>query len=718
MPGVVRFGEFQVDLRAGELCRNGQLLRIQELHFRILAFLLERPGEVITRQELRDRLWPPDVFLDFDHSINKGISRLRSLLNDSADTPRFIETVGKRGYRFAAPVEAAPPAADGAGADAPSLTREARRSRWLSRLRPWAVVAAMAGLLAFAAVARLPKETQGPLLSRPFTSNPGFENMPAFSPDGQTLAFVWSGSGMPEKDGIWLQRVESDEARQLTHSNADLTPAWSPDGERLAIVRRLGGERFAIYLIASSGGGERKLAEITAWTTSLVAVDWSPDGRSLATTDGGESGAMIVLISVEGGEKRRVTPPDPSIPGDTRPKFSPDGRMIAFRRTRNSSVEDIYLAPNMAASGSPQAGAVRRLTFDNRGIQGLAWAADSQSLIFSSQRLGNLPSLWRIPVSGGEPIQLTETGISAVLPAISQRTNRLAYVRQFTDVNIWRRETSGDGPAQPLIASSTLLDSGPQYSPDGFQIAFRSARSGSDEVWICDAGGNRQRRLTNFNGPLTGSPRWSPDGSWLAFESRQYGHADIYLMRPDGSGMKRLTTEMSNESVPSWSADGRWIYFASDRTAKWQVWKQAPAGGAALQVTSNGGFAAFESRDGQFLYYSKVAPQSGLWRLNPSGERTRQEELVIQDLEAEMWGNWAINGSGIWFLRYPRDTRPRVAEISFYDPTTKSRREIARMERTPARWDSGLAVSMDSKWILFAQVDQAGSDIMLVEHFR
>jgi len=100
----VRFGVFEVDLQAGELRKHGVRLRVQEQPFQVLAMLLERPGQTVTREELRNRLWTAETFVDFDHGVNKAVNRIRDLLGDSATSPRFVETVPRRGYRFIAEV--------------------------------------------------------------------------------------------------------------------------------------------------------------------------------------------------------------------------------------------------------------------------------------------------------------------------------------------------------------------------------------------------------------------------------------------------------------------------------------------------------------------------------------------------------------------------------------------------------------------------------------
>jgi cholera toxin transcriptional activator len=102
---IVRFGAFEADLTAGELRKNGARIRLQEQPFQVLAFMLERPGDVLTREEIRQKLWPADTFVDFDHSLNTAVNKLREALGDSASSPRYVETLARRGYRFLAPVE-------------------------------------------------------------------------------------------------------------------------------------------------------------------------------------------------------------------------------------------------------------------------------------------------------------------------------------------------------------------------------------------------------------------------------------------------------------------------------------------------------------------------------------------------------------------------------------------------------------------------------------
>jgi Tol biopolymer transport system component len=277
---------------------------------------------------------------------------------------------------------------------------------------------------------------------------------------------------------------------------------------------------------------------------------------------------------------------------------------------------------------------------------------------------------------------------------------------------IWRRDLNSSVSASPpnKLISSTRRESGPQFSPDGSKIAFESTRSGAYEVWLCQRDGSNLLQLTHFSPSVTGTPRWSPDGRQIVFDSRPAGNGDIFVIDSQGGSPRKLTSEPSNEVVPGWSRDGLWIYFASDRTGGWEVWKMPSTGGSAVQVTHHGGFAAFESPDGRFLYYAKGLVVPGLWRIPTNGG---EEVQVISSLEAGYWGYWAVVENGIYYL----DTTTKPA-IAFLDITTNRITPVFDLENGPVEDAPGLAVSPDKKTILYTQLDTSYSDILLVENFQ
>jgi Tol biopolymer transport system component/serine/threonine protein kinase len=542
----------------------------------------------------------------------------------------------------------------------------------------------------------------------PFTSFPGAEFRPSFSPDGNQLAFEWNGEKEDNYD-IYAKLVDNSALLRLTtHPARDYSPAWSPDGRSIAFLRSLRPENVLpamdVYLVSALGGADRKLAEGIR-TTESPSLSWSPDGKFLAlgdkTSPDGPDG--IFLLEIGSGQRRKLTSPPAQIEGDSTPAFSPDGRKLAFVRWVTSGVSDLYLTP--AAGGEP-----KRITFDNATIRGLAWTPDGEEIVFASERRG-VSSLWRISARGGEPELAEAIGSSVQYPIVSSRGDRLAFTQLINDTNIYRVDLTAPASqrsSRDKFLASTLEDDSPQYSPDGKSIVFGSTRSGSFEIWLCGSEGQQPRQLTTMGGPLTGTPRWSPDSRQIAFDSRSQGNADIYVISVEGGAPRRLTTEPSEDVVPGWSKDGRWVYFCSNRGGRREIYKLPSEGGPAVQVTTQGGFECFESPDGQFLYYTKRSYDSTLWRRPTAGG---EETLAFNSDRVIHMRNWALSNQGVYFAS-------SESAIEFLNFATGKATPVATAEKRLTRGVPGLTVSADGKWMLFTQIEQQGSDIMLMENFR
>jgi Tol biopolymer transport system component len=391
---------------------------------------------------------------------------------------------------------------------------------------------------------------------------------------------------------------------------------------------------------------------------------------------------------------------------DSQPAFSPDGRTLAFIREVAVGVRDIHLL-TLAEDFQPM-GEPKRLTFENRLTFRPVWTLGGHEIIFSSgPYLG--PNLFRIAASGsGKAQRLAGVGEDGSEAAISHRAQRLVYTRDLVDMNIWRLEVPGPhgkiGSPMKVIAS-TRVDGDAQFSPNGKKIAFNSNQRGSFEIWTCDNDGSNAQQLTELGG-YCGTPRWSPDGGRITFDSNLEGQWEIYVTSAHGGRPKRLTSHPAADALTSWSRDGRWIYFASDRSEEYQVWKVPSGGGEAVRVTRKGGYAALESPDSQWVYYTKSHEVSGLWKMRrDGGEETQVLESVIGPA-------FAIVNKGIYFIPRP-DSAGRYS-IQFFDFATKKNRSVTTIE-SPGGY---LSVSPDGRWFLYSQVDQQGSDLMLVENFR
>ena len=712
------FGQFQLDLATGELrCQNGASVRIQQQPLQVLRLLLEADGRVISRDELRAALWPQETFVDFEHSVNTAVKKLRKALEDSVQNPKFIETVPKVGYRFLAPVEWVTETSNNhpPRTDVPSPITDERASQperakplWLSR-SVLAIALMAAGSIALLLLYRSPllrSKAPEPSISLAVTSV-GEKYSPSLSPDGKQLAFAWNG-GTGLHFSIYVKLLGTEEPLRLTRQESiDFNPVWSPDGHYIAFGRIKKGDT-GIYIAPSLGGAERKIRD-THWEERdfdqvfwyFGRLSWSPDGKLLAFSDRTSSSepTSIYLLSLDSLSTRRVT--SPGLPGDYNPVFSPDGRTLGFNRG-SQGVTSIYTMP--VAGGQE-----RRLITGSQFGWGLAWTSDGRDIIFGRAGwLAKFGWLWKVSARGGEPRRL-QLGQEGTEPFI--RGSRLVYARQVSNLNIWRKQLDSKHSSLPAdrFLSSTAIESGPQYSPDGSSIAFESTRSGSYEIWMCRSDGTNLVQLTHFNS-VTGTPRWSPDGRQIAFDSRATGNADIFVMDPQSGPPRQLTNETSADVIPSWSRDGRWIYFASTRSGPWEVWKMPSTGGPAAQVTRHGGYGAFESPDGKFLYYTKYPAVSGVWRMPTSGG---EETLVVAGVEPEFWGYWAVVEKGIYYL----DTTA-VPAIAFFDFTSRQVTRVVELQTRPAREATGLAVSPNGRAILYTQLDALTRDIVLVDNFQ
>jgi len=653
----------------------------------------------------------PELPPKLEEIINKALEKDRDLRCQSAaelcaDLKRLKRDT-ESGRGVAALHERRPPTA---------VTDRRYTRRWLLGASGGALVAVVAVLLALNVtglrdrILRRAAPTQPalpPLRAVPFTTFPGQEDLPAFSPDGSQIAFVWNGEKEDNWD-IYVKVVGTESVLRLTtNPEIDRAPAWSPDGRYIAFHRHTETED-GIFLVPALGGPERKFysPHLGAYWPSEF-LDWSPDGKFLAFTEEvpGQELTRISVVSVETLEKRAVTSPPPSVhTGDFWPRFSPDGRILAFLRFSVPGATEIWLVP--VAGGEP-----KRLTYDNVGIEGLTWTPDGAHIIYSSVRGGTI-GLWKISVAGGEAEQLPVGRENAFWPALSRDGRRLAYSQRFGNENIWRFEVPrGPGSAKPptKLIASTESEWSQQFSPDGKRIVFVSTRSGNGEIWVCDSEGSKAVQLTNIGRPGPGTPRWSPDGRQVVFDCNAGGNLDIYVVRVEGGPPRRLTSEKSEEAVPSWSRDGRWIYFASDRTGNWQVWKMPAEGGKAVQLTKGGGLAAFESYDGKTLYYAKGLTVPGLWEVPVEGG---EETLVLEQLAAQLWGYWGLTQDGIYY--YNAKTRA----IEFFSFAAHKVTKVATPERDPISGEPGFSVSPDGRWILYAQSDTNASHIMLVDNFR
>ncbi len=602
----------------------------------------------------------------------------------------------------------------GALASSVASARPQARSKWR-----WSTAAAICvitgGLLWF--LRPLNRIQESSLKEVPLTSYVGSENAPSFSPDGNQIAFSWSGEKQDNND-IYVKLVGPGAPLRITENPAsDNWPAWSPDGRAIAFLRAFGTGKFGVFLIPALGGPERKLLDVfipeAEWLPGPYLA-WLPDSRAIIFThkDSSEGSSSLFVQRIDSQDRRQITFPGAGAMGDSSPALSADGSALVFSRMTGVGPGDLWLLA-LGTDSSPK-GKPKRITFFNWRGAGAAWTANGRAIVYS---YGD--KLWKISVprfgTPSPPQAIESIGNGGSSPMISRHGRRLAYVTSSGGpLNIWRvaipdwRKSTGKTSATNIPTSlipSTRTEFAPQYSPDGKKIAFESDRSGNLEIWSCDSDGSNCVQLTSLGAQATGVPHWSPDGQRIVFYSRPQSKAQIYVINAEGGAVQRLLNDQWENFFPVWSRNGRWIYFASNRSGADQIWKIPSSGGAPIRVTKNGGFNCAESPDNKYLYYTKSKePIGGVWKMPiEGGPETRVLESVILF-------NYAVTERGMYFMTQPD---PRVIQfLGFADQTT---RLITAIKQDVYH---GFSVSPDERWLLYAPSGPGASNVMLVENFE
>ena len=556
----------------------------------------------------------------------------------------------------------------------------------------------------------------------PLTSYAGVQGSPTFSPDGNQIAFAWSGGADVAVSHIYAKLIGTESPLQLTSgADRDFSPAWAPDGRSIAFIRLAVGSQ-SIYLVPPLGGNPRRVAQIDSTDLSIFGVrsnlTWTRDSKSLlvAARQAPGQNLRILLISVETGQTRALALGESGSFGLA--VLSPDERHLAFSHSSLDYVSELTLADldeRLEVQGAP-----RKLKTDAAINYPIGWTADGKEILCISGSIRER-HLVRIPADGSAPLR-AQAGINdnVLTAAISRQGDRLAYTRIFSDDNIWNAPVKAPGrlSAPSMFLASTRSDAvrPNAYSSDGRRLAIESDRSGKRTIWTANSDGTQPAPVLPGDAFTTGSPAWSPDGRWLAFDSRRDGNPEIYVISADGGPARRITNHPSNDHVPSWSHDGKSIYFSSDRTGRFEIFKVPSAGGEAVQITRNGGWGIQESADGKYLYYTltrgpnettlATLPVVSLLRMPAEGG---EETLVMEGVRDR---SWAVTAEGVWYLWAES---LQHGELRFFDFKTRKTSSPLTMTKPLI---VGLALSPDGTHLLFNQRDQQGSEILLMENFR
>jgi Tol biopolymer transport system component len=281
----------------------------------------------------------------------------------------------------------------------------------------------------------------------------------------------------------------------------------------------------------------------------------------------------------------------------------------------------------------------------------------------------------------------------------------MAYVRGRSTIDIWRADLTAMHPEESAVKLiySTRVQIVPRYSHDGTRIAFQSNRSGRTEIWTTDAQGADPDRLTSFNGPLTGMPSWCSDGRRIAFDSRPSGISAIYIEDINERVPRKVVTSHGNLSSPAWSEDCRWL-FAADAVNV--LYRFPSSGGQAERFSDHA--SSYCVVAGDQLVFNVTEPGGiVLWSKPASGgPETRLENMP----KLSYADAWAATTTGIYYT----DSSSRPISVHFYDFAGRTTRTLMTLKQVPIPGTGpGISVSPDGHWLLYSEVDDEQSEIML-----
>jgi len=696
-PRLARFGPFEVDLPAGELRKGGLKLKLTGQPFQVMAILMERPGEVVTREELQKRLWP-DTFVDVDHNLNTAINKIREVLGDSAESPRFIETLPRRGYRFIAPVDVGAglvPAQPGDPQRVPlrPQTEGGDAAHETLLQRHWVVGLSGAAIIVIAVLAYW--------VTRPLIP-PRVSGYTRITNDGRAKRFRVDGLPVIVTDGLRLYFAEGANSgmrstlNQASASGGETSPVPTPFEQNielgdiisnrsdLLLQTFVAGEtEMPLWILPALGGVPRRLGDVLGRDAA-----WSPDGQRIAYAKGHE----LYVCKADGTEARRLVAASRQVRW---PRWSPRGRFLRFTvgdPVGRTSIEEV----------SAVGGRSHALLPSWKGIPCCGnWTPDGEYYIFQSG-FNQKTDIWALRErtglfgkGNGEPVQLTAGPMDFRSPVSSIDGKRLFVIGEQLRGELVRFE-SKSGQFVPYLGGISAQDV--DVSKDGEWVTYVSYPEGV--LWRSRVDGSQRLQLTSL--PMQAFlPRWSPDGKRIAFSAAVPGEpSGIQVIAADGGGPAKLTEGNHYETDPNWSPDQDSLVFGN---APWLE------GGAPSS-------AAIHMLDLKTHQVSTLSGSEGLYspHWSPDGRYVLamsldSPKLMLFDFSTHKWAelvsspaaypNWSHDGSYIYFVN------PYIAEPAVYRIRVSDR----KLELVTSLSRQRLGWSIAGKW-----TGLAGDDSPLV----
>ncbi len=687
-----RLGDWVVrpSLNRLEAVGSGDARQLEPKVMETLCALAARPGDVFGRDELMASIWP-DVIVG-EEVLTRCVSELRRALGDDTRRPRYVETIRKGGYRLLEN-----PVSLGDGLTVPKIS-----VRWGLI---WSI-AALVLILAIAGTTMLLQRRGRELIVQgerqaysvlPLTTYQGNEMTPALSPDGERVAFCWEGSKVDGDLDIYIRRIDSELPLRITdHPDFEFSPIWSPDGGSLAFLRA-DSSGTSLLTVPALGGATRRRMHAEAGIGSL---QWLEGDRILLSAKLERSQPFAHYMLHLATSKLDTLGPALSDGDDWRVTCAPDGERLAFIHQDSAGNPDIYLR-QVDGSG------VERLTSDNFFPSTLVWSRDGRSLIVAGAR--RFPSqLWRLDIGSGEYEALPFRGDNLFKPTLARDVDRLVYQDQRRNLDVWRLDLAVDdveAEEERLFISSTRHDMQPDIGPDG-RVAFSSTRSGNSEIWVSEADGSRPYQVTDSQGPLVFVPRWSPDGDRIAFELSRDGRTELGVVEASGGQGRIVSPQAGDYALCGWLPDGRSLVAGRTNGEDWSL-VAINRESSEIELLAADSHYGLVSPDGAWLTFARPR-EAGLWRKAlPQGP----EMMITETYPARGNGRgWRLCERGVLLFHH----RPAQIRLMLLEPGADW--------RVLKTWEESIssffACDRAGEDLLLVRSAEENTDLMLVDGFR
>jgi DNA-binding winged helix-turn-helix (wHTH) protein/Tol biopolymer transport system component len=604
-PRRIAFDNFEVDLRSGEVRKNGSRIRLQAQPFQLLVLLLENAGDVVSREEICRELWPADTFVDFEHSLAAAVNKIREALGDAADNPRYIETLPKRGYRFIGKIKLNPPVeikvteqqrSQGVSESRPALeaitpaAAVPARSTAAHRRKSWLALGAIALaliLLAAGTVAWLrAKRSPAPAASRETSIQTASQNSliqltdfadsavsPALSPDGRILAFIRGPDTFIGTGQIYAKLLPNSQPVQLTHDSlAKMSPQFSSNGSIIFYtVFDLSG--FNTWTIPVLGGEPRLLFPNTEGLT------WIDSGHFLFSEFVSGIHMGVVTSTSTREQVRQIYLPPRERGMAHRSALSPDRKWLLVVEMDNGGWLPCRLVPFDASSSSKPVGP------PGAACTYVAWSPDQAWMYFSSSAGGRF-HIWRQRFPDGEPQQLTSGATEEEGIAVTPDGSSLITSVGLTQSTLWVR----DAKDERQISSEGFAEF-PNFSRDGNKLYYLvhrkdvSGQSSSRELWVADLETGHSARL--LPDTLVSDYDVSPDGTQVVFSAADSeNRLHLWLASLNSDFPPRQFISPVNEDQPRWDSTG-YIYFRAAEGKLNFLYRMRPDGSQRVKLLPN-----------------------------------------------------------------------------------------------------------------------------------